>query len=89
MSYIRPRQHENVESAQHTILVHEWIYLFNFSIEQIEQFFSDLNANHTELLDKCFLTGTIMDYHNVSQGKTTIPGVDDGEECELMDVRDY
>lgn len=40
------------------------------------------------LLDMCFLTGTIMDYHNVSQGKTSIPGVDDGEECELMDVRE-
>lgn len=28
-----------------------------------------------------------MDYHVVSQGKTTIPGVDDGEELELTDVR--
>lgn len=28
-----------------------------------------------------------MDYHIVSQGKTSIPGVDDGEECELTDVR--
>jgi hypothetical protein len=28
-----------------------------------------------------------MDYHVVSQGKTTIPGVDDGEEMELTDVR--
>jgi hypothetical protein len=27
-----------------------------------------------------------MDYHVVSQGKTSIPGVDDGEECELTDV---
>jgi hypothetical protein len=35
----------------------------------------------------CNLTGTIMDYHNVCQGKTSIPGVDDGEECELTDVR--
>lgn len=35
----------------------------------------------------CNLSGNIMDYHNVAQGKTTIPGVDDGEECELTDVR--
>jgi len=28
-----------------------------------------------------------MDYFIVSQGKTTIPGVDDGEELTLTDVR--
>lgn len=28
-----------------------------------------------------------MDYHIISQGKTTIPGVNDGEELELTDVR--
>ena len=28
-----------------------------------------------------------MDYHNVSQGKTSIPGVDDGEEMVGTDVR--
>lgn len=28
-----------------------------------------------------------MDYHVVAQGKTTIPGVNDGEEMELTDVR--
>lgn len=28
-----------------------------------------------------------MDYHVVSQGKTTIPNVDDGEELTLTDVR--
>lgn len=27
-----------------------------------------------------------MDYHIVSQGKTVIPGVDDGEELTLTDV---
>jgi hypothetical protein len=49
--------------------------------------FDKLTHLPTFLLDMCFLTGTIMDYHNVSQGKTSIPGVDDGEECELTDVR--
>ena len=36
---------------------------------------------------KCLLSNNIMDYHVVSQGKTSIPGVDDGEEMELTDVR--
>lgn len=34
----------------------------------------------------CMLSDNIMDYFFVAQGKTTIPGVDDGEECELADV---
>ena len=29
-----------------------------------------------------------MDYFFVAQGKTSIPGVDDGEELELTDVRE-
>lgn len=33
------------------------------------------------------LSNDIMDYHIVSQGKTTIPSVDDGEEMQLTDVR--
>lgn len=40
-----------------------------------------------EFSDKCLLSNNIMDYHVVSQGKTTIPNVDDGEEMELTDVR--
>lgn len=35
----------------------------------------------------CSLTGDIMDYVFVAQGKTTIPGVDDAEELTLTDVR--
>lgn len=38
-------------------------------------------------LDHCLLSNDIMDYHVVAQGKTSIPGVDDGEELELTDVR--
>lgn len=34
----------------------------------------------------CFLSENIYDYVNVSQGKITIPNVDDGEECLLTDV---
>jgi hypothetical protein len=33
------------------------------------------------------LSNNIMDYIVVAQGKTSIPGVDDGEELELTDVR--
>lgn len=32
------------------------------------------------------LSNDIMDYHIVSQGKTVIPGVDDGEEMNITDV---
>jgi myosin heavy chain 6/7 len=35
------------------------------------------------------LSNNIMDYYFVAQGKTSIPGVDDGEELELTDVRFY
>lgn len=34
----------------------------------------------------CLLSDNIYDYYNVSQGKITIPNVDDGEECQLTDV---
>lgn len=34
----------------------------------------------------CLLTNNIQDYYFVSQGKTTIPNVDDGEELTLTDV---
>lgn len=36
--------------------------------------------------EMCHLSNNIYDYYNVSQGKVTIPNVDDGEECMLMDV---
>lgn len=34
----------------------------------------------------CLLSDNVTDYYYVSQGKTSIPGVDDGEECQLTDV---
>lgn len=34
----------------------------------------------------CMLSNDIYDYTIVSQGKTTIPNLDDGEECEATDV---
>lgn len=38
-------------------------------------------------IEFCLLSDNIMDYYVVSQGKTSIPGVDDAEECTLTDVR--
>lgn len=38
-------------------------------------------------VEKCILSNNVMDYHIVSQGKTTIPGLDDGEELTLTEVR--
>lgn len=34
----------------------------------------------------CNLSDNIYDYYNVSQGKITIPSMDDGEEFALTDV---
>jgi len=38
-------------------------------------------------LGMCLLSDNIMEYHVVSQGKTSIPGVDDGDELVGTDVR--
>lgn len=40
----------------------------------------------TKTLEFCMLSDNVKDYYVVSQGKTSIPGVDDAEECELTDV---
>ncbi|XP_065353738.1 myosin heavy chain, muscle isoform X1 [Cloeon dipterum] len=37
------------------------------------------------LKDLCLLSDNIYDYYNVSQGKITIPSMDDGEESQLTD----
>ena len=36
----------------------------------------------------CALSNNINDYYYVSQGKTTFPNVDDGEEYQMTDVSD-
>lgn len=40
-------------------------------------------------IEMCMLSEDIHDYYYVSQGKTTIPGMDDGEEFQLTDVRTF
>lgn len=47
---------------------------------------AELSSFHAEI---CLLSNNVNDYYFVSQGKTTIPNVDDGEECLLTDVRTW
>lgn len=37
-------------------------------------------------VEMCLLSNNIQDYYFVSQGKTTIPGLDDGDELLFTDV---
>lgn len=37
-------------------------------------------------VENCLLSNNVSDYYYVAQGKTTIPNVDDGEECKFTDV---
>ncbi|XP_035730491.1 myosin heavy chain, muscle isoform X45 [Vespa mandarinia] len=48
-------------------------------------FYQMMSGSVKGLKEMCFLSNNIHDYHNVAQGKTTIPNVDDGEECQLTD----
>ncbi|KPI99350.1 Myosin heavy chain, muscle [Papilio xuthus] len=49
-------------------------------------FYQMMSGSVAGLKDMCLLSNDVYDYHIVSQGKTTIPNVDDGEECLLTDV---
>ncbi|PBC26098.1 Myosin heavy chain, muscle [Apis cerana cerana] len=48
-------------------------------------FYQMMSGSVAGLKDMCLLSDNIYDYVNVSQGKITIPNVDDGEECILTD----
>ncbi|XP_039445224.1 myosin heavy chain, muscle isoform X20 [Culex pipiens pallens] len=48
-------------------------------------FYQIMSGSVKGLKEMCFLSNDIYDYYNVSQGKVTIPNVDDGEECQLTD----
>ncbi|XP_011558103.1 myosin heavy chain, muscle isoform X8 [Plutella xylostella] len=48
-------------------------------------FYQMMSGSVPGLKELCFLSNDIHDYYNVSQGKITIPGMDDGEECALTD----
>ncbi|XP_017772942.1 PREDICTED: myosin heavy chain, muscle isoform X7 [Nicrophorus vespilloides] len=48
-------------------------------------FYQIMSGAVPNLKKNCLLSDNIQDYHFVAQGKTTIPNVDDGEECTLTD----
>ncbi|CAD7085898.1 unnamed protein product [Hermetia illucens] len=48
-------------------------------------FYQIMSGSVPGVKDSCLLSNDIMDYFIVSQGKTTIPNVDDGEEFVLTD----
>ncbi|XP_023245663.1 myosin heavy chain, muscle isoform X24 [Copidosoma floridanum] len=48
-------------------------------------FYQMMSGSVKGLKEMCLLSNDINDYYFVAQGKTTIPGVDDGEECDLTD----
>ncbi|KAM0725168.1 Myosin heavy chain, muscle [Formica fusca] len=48
-------------------------------------FYQMMSGSVKGLKEMCLLTNNIHDYYFVSQGKTTIPGLDDGEELLVTD----
>ncbi|XP_033178007.1 myosin heavy chain, muscle isoform X30 [Bombus vosnesenskii] len=48
-------------------------------------FYQMMSGSVPGLKEMCCLSNDIHEYYFVSQGKTTIPNVDDGEECTLTD----
>ncbi|KAL4707989.1 hypothetical protein ACJJTC_010605 [Scirpophaga incertulas] len=48
-------------------------------------FYQMMSGSVNGLKEMCMLSNDVYDYNIVSQGKTTIPNVDDGEECVLTD----
>ncbi|XP_011167553.1 myosin heavy chain, muscle isoform X20 [Solenopsis invicta] len=48
-------------------------------------FYQMMSGSVKGLKEICLLSNNVNDYYFVSQGKTTIPNVDDGEECLLTD----
>lgn len=50
-------------------------------------FVFDSHPQQQIIIEVSLLSNNIHDYNIVAQGKTSIPGVDDGEEFTLTDVR--
>ncbi|XP_028900182.1 myosin heavy chain, muscle isoform X17 [Zeugodacus cucurbitae] len=48
-------------------------------------FYQIMSGSVAGVKDVCFLSDNIYDYYNVSQGKVTVPNMDDGEEFQLAD----
>lgn len=59
-------------------------------LERSYHIFYQINSGAVKgLKESLSLSNDIHDYHFVSQGKTTIPGVDDAAELEQTHVRNY
>ncbi|CAG2057217.1 unnamed protein product, partial [Timema podura] len=50
-------------------------------------FYQMMSGAVSNLKEMCLLSDNVSDYYFVAQGKTSIPGVDDNEECSLTDVK--
>jgi myosin heavy chain 6/7 len=48
-------------------------------------FYQIMSGSVKGVKEMCLLSNNVNDYHFVSQGKTSIPGVDDGEEFKITD----
>ncbi|XP_017461556.1 PREDICTED: myosin heavy chain, muscle isoform X11 [Rhagoletis zephyria] len=48
-------------------------------------FYQIMSGSVAGVKDMCLLSDNIYDYYNVSQGKVTVPNMDDGEEFQLAD----
>ncbi|XP_034669956.1 myosin heavy chain, muscle isoform X29 [Drosophila subobscura] len=48
-------------------------------------FYQIMSGSVAGVKDMCFLSDNIYDYFNVSQGKVTVPSIDDGEEFQMAD----
>ncbi|XP_055593753.1 myosin heavy chain, muscle-like [Uranotaenia lowii] len=49
-------------------------------------FYQLMSGSVKGVKEMCFLSNDIYDYYNVSQGKITVPNLDDGEEFRLTDI---
>lgn len=67
----------------------KWLLASTLTDENISDSLRSIPKLFLLILEMVSLTGSITDYVFVSQGKTSIPGVDDGEELELTDVRHW
>lgn len=61
-------------------------FFFFFVLKSCVAFRYDQKKNNNKITESCILSNNIMDYHVVSQGKTSIPGVADDEEFKDTDV---
>lgn len=85
MDYILTKKHGQIKIL-HIFPTHLYTFhLYNFFSYNTNFYY--LFAFSCFLTEMCYLSNDIYDYHNVSQGKVTIPNVDDAEELLLTDVR--